>query len=197
MTKLFKTLLVSGVFLVSTASADYFVGAKIGGGSGKVSVSSSSGNSYTFTDSDSISTTDTQIYVGKGRFYLFYQTGKITTDSKYIGDFDYNAFGIGYYYPFQKKFSISSVKIQPEFMIGIGYDSLTGKSSGTYDDDKTGILIPMSLGVSVSTKSFESIKLTADMGYDIHVVNDSTSTSYDGSWNFSGFRYNVGVRYSF
>ena len=82
-------------------------------------------------------------------------------------------------------------------MIGVGYDSLTGKGSGTFDDDKTGLLIPMSLGVNMFFTNMSSISATFDIGYDIHVVNDSTSESYDGSWNFTSFRYNIGLRYSF
>ena len=82
-------------------------------------------------------------------------------------------------------------------MIGVGYDSLTGKGSGAYDDDKTGLLIPMSLGVNMFFTNMSSISATFDIGYDIHVVNDSDSAASDSSWNFTSLRYNIGLRYSF
>jgi len=193
--KKLRNIVLAGVLATSFAYADTFIGVKGGVGSGTVSLSDSNGDAYTFTDSDSITTKDTQIYIGLDSLYLFYQTGTIETDTNDMGDFDYNAFGIGYFKSFNSLTS-GKTEIKPEFMIGIGYDKLTGNGNGSLDDDKQGILIPISLGVSMGMKSFP-IKLTADIGYDIHVVNDTDSTENDSSWNYMSLRYNLGIRYNF
>ena len=190
-----SSVIVSGLLFTSLNAGDVFVGLKLGAGSGKVALTDGN-TAATFTDSDSISTTDMQVYAGLGHLYLFYQTGTISPDTKYMGDFDYNAFGLGWLTSW-KKYTISGFNIQPEFSVGLGYDSLTGNGNGIYDDDKTGLLLTLSLGGAFSLASFEHLKLTADIGYDLHVVNDSSSSANDGSWNFGAIRYNIGVRYGF
>jgi hypothetical protein len=194
-----KKILLPLIALTLTSSvmanelAGVFAGATIGGGSGSVSISSDTGT-YTFIDGkDGVSTNDFKIYGGYNNLYLYYQGGTISPDTQYLDDLTYTSFGAGFLAQaksWEQKLGV--VSIMPEGDFEIGVDSVTGNGF-----DATGLLISLDAGVAVGFTDLPYLSLTAGVGYDIHVVNDSTSTAREGSWNFTSLNANIGARVKF
>jgi len=198
-----KKILLGSVLafaVLSNAQADddkVFVGGNFGGGSGTIKISSSNTNStYTFTDSSDLSSTDTKLYVGYGQWYGFYQTGTLSPKTQYLKDLDYNAYGVGFLRRANFWALNTSVgDLVPEFDAELGYDSVTNSANNF---DASGLFISVDVGAAFTLKAISGLAVTAGVGYDIHVVNDNTSTQqYDGSWNMTSLEAHAGVRYSF
>jgi hypothetical protein len=189
--------LVAAASIAVTLAADeekVFIGGNIGGGNGTVKIHSSDSNSnFTFTDSEKISTSDLKVYAGYGQVYGFYQSGTISPDTQYMDDLDYQVIGLGWMRKAEFwKLETSIVNIVPEFDAEIGYDEVTNSNF-----DGSGLLLSFDFGIGLALADFKNVELTAALGYDIHVVNDSTSSSYDGSWNFGSLQATIGARYNF
>jgi len=175
------------------SSDELYAGINVNAGSGSVKLHSSNGTNYTFTDSDSVSANAFKAYAGYQSLYAFYEHGGISPDTRYLNDLTYDAIGLGFLRraTFWKK-TIAGVEIVPEGDFEIGYDKVTGSGF-----DASGLLLAFDAGIATHIESWKNISLTAGVGYDIHVVNDNTSTNLDGSWNFTSLNVNVGVRYDF
>jgi hypothetical protein len=167
-----------------------FAGASIGSGSGSVSFKDDYGT-YTFADSDSVSTIDMKVYAGLNQWYLFMQTGTISPDSVYLNDMDYTAFGFGVLRKADYwKIDAGPVSIVPEGDFEIAYDSVSGSNFNA-----AGLLFSFDAGVAFALSDLPNLELTTGFGYDLHVVNDDSTSN--GSWNFSSLQFNIGARYNF
>jgi len=166
-----------------------FIGGSIGAGSG----------SYGYVINDvkyepaeaGISTSDIKIYAGINSIYLFMQTGSISFDNN-SGDADYTAYGVGYKHAFEDyQGSFASVTIMPVFDAELGYDTIT--ADGT--SDASGFLLSADLGIAASVSAIPAVTFTADLGYDMHAVKDSSSS--DRTWNFGSMTVAVGANFAF
>jgi len=177
-----------------TQNLGLFFGASAGVGTGYVGYSADNDKTYTFTDSSDLSTTDAKLYAGYKNWYGFMQLGTLSPATKFMDDMDYTAFGIGYLSEVERwSFELGPINAVPEFNLGLGYDSVKGKGNDVFE--ASGLLVLVEGGLAFSLNDFKNLKITTDIGYDLHVVNQSGDNG--GSWNFGAFKFNVGARYAF
>ena len=181
-----------------------YVGGTIGGGSGSWSYETDT-TSYSFDDDDGLSTSDMKFYVGKRSVYAFIQMGTITPDHTTSPAINYTAVGIGYLGRLDSmRVNFEAGSLTPEFNAEIAFDTATSAS-----EDFGGLLLSADLGVAVSLVALPVIEFTANIGYDLHVLNVSdTASGYygyiddhngngTGSFNFSALNFTVGAKYNF
>ncbi len=187
-----------GADFLKSSDNGLFVGGTLGGGSGVVTLNTDT-RSYTFADDPSISTSDTKLYAGIGQYYLFYQTGSVATGTSSLKDYNYGAFGIGGYGKMENsKMDFKAFSLTPEYDLELGLDSFSGNDG--WISDASGFLLSVDIGLALQIANIENLSLTADLGYDVHVIKSSTSSYYNGSsatWNFTSLNMNFGARFSF
>ncbi len=170
----------------------------MGGIKGDVKIKDSSYKTSPFEDSDDIASYGAKIYIQNGKYYIFYQRGRINPKTENMDIHNYNVFGAGYLGVFASKvYKVAKVDFFVDLCLG--YDKMNSLGSGRYDESKDGLYLGAFVGESMYLVNYLKVSYDISFGYEMHSVKDSVSKSVseDANWDFDSFMIRIGSKFEF